>query len=151
MAAGFSIDPKRLDELRDYLEAETKDAAVELSQARILEIDGTLAPGAANAALLEMVERVGPFGPAAPEPLFAIPNIRAAGARRVGENHIAFDMMGEDGSRLRAIAFRIADGPEGAAIQRGEPLHIAGRLRPDTWRGPGKVQIEVADIALARG
>ena len=72
-----------------------------------------------------------------------------AGARRVGENHMAFDMVGEDGSRVRAIAFRVADGPEGEAILRGDALHIAGRLRPDTWRGPGKVQIEVADIALA--
>ena len=58
-------------------------------------------------------------------------------------------MVGEDGSRLRAIAFRVADGPEGVAIQRGEQLHVAGRLRADTWRGPGKVQIEVADIAKA--
>jgi single-stranded-DNA-specific exonuclease len=74
--------------------------------------------------------------------------VRAAGARRVGENHVAFDLVGEDGARLRAIAFRVADGPEGLAIQRGEPLHIAGRLRPDSWRGPGKVQIEVADVAL---
>ena len=73
----------------------------------------------------------------------------AAGARRVGENHMAFDMVGEDGARVRAIAFRVADGPEGQAIQRGAAMHVAGRLRPDTWQGPGKVQIEVVDIALA--
>jgi single-stranded-DNA-specific exonuclease len=115
----------------------------------VLEIDATLAPGAATGELLDMVERTGPFGSNAPEPLFAIPNIRAAGARRVGENHLAFDMVGEDGARVRAIAWRVADGPEGQAIQSGAALHVAGRLRPDTWKGPGKVQIEVADIALA--
>jgi single-stranded-DNA-specific exonuclease len=151
MAAGLSIDPKRLDDLRAFLEAETRGATFELSEARVLEIDGALAPGAADGALLDMVERVGPFGSGAPEPLFAVPNVRPAGARRVGENHVAFDLVGEDGSRLRAIAFRVADGPEGLAIQRGEQLHVAGRLRPDTWRGPGKVQIEVADIARAGG
>jgi len=149
MAAGLSMDPARLDELREHLEERVSGAVVELAEARVLEIDGALAPGAADGALLEMIERVGPFGSHAPEPLFAVPNIRAAGARRVGENHMAFDMVGEDGSRVRAIAFRVADGPEGEAILRGDALHIAGRLRPDTWRGPGKVQIEVADIALA--
>jgi single-stranded-DNA-specific exonuclease len=58
-------------------------------------------------------------------------------------------MIGEDGSRLRAIAFRVADAPEGLAITQGGPLHVAGRLRPDSWRGKGAVQIEVADIAKA--
>lgn len=149
MAAGLSMEPARLGELRDYLEEKTKSATFELEEARVLEIDGTLAPGAASGELLEMIERIGPFGSNAPEPLFAVPNVRAAGARRVGENHMAFDMVGEDGARLRAIAFRVADGPEGQAIQRGEAIHVAGRLRPDTWRGPGKVQLEVADIALA--
>lgn len=149
MAAGLSMDPARLDELREYLEERVSGASVELAEARVLEIDGALAPGAADGALLDMIERVGPFGSQAPEPLFAVPNVRAAGARRVGENHMAFDMVGEDGSRVRAIAFRVADGPEGEAILRGDALHVAGRLRPDTWRGAGKVQIEVADIALA--
>lgn len=149
MAAGLSMDPARLGELREHLEEKVSGAVVELAEARVLEIDGALAPGAADGALLDMIERVGPFGSQAPEPLFAVPNVRAAGARRVGENHMAFDMVGEDGSRVRAIAFRVADGPEGEAILRGDALHVAGRLRPDTWRGPGKVQIEVADIALA--
>jgi single-stranded-DNA-specific exonuclease len=149
MAAGLSMEPQRLDELRQHLETATRGIRLELDEARVLEIDAVLAPGGADGALLDTIERIGPFGSSAPEPLFAVPNIRAAGARRVGENHMAFDMVGEDGSRLRAIAFRVADGPEGDAIQKGHALHIAGRLRPDTWRGPGKVQIEVADIALA--
>ncbi len=148
MAAGLSMDPTRLDELRDYLETATQGTTFELEEARVLEIDGTLAPGAADGALLEMIEHVGPFGSNAPEPLFAVPNVRAAGARRVGENHMAFDMIGEDGARVRAIAFRVADGPEGQAIQNGAAIHVAGRLRPDTWKGAGKVQIEVADVAL---
>lgn len=149
MAAGLSMDPARLDELLVYLEERTQGTTRELAEARVLEIDGALSPGAATGELLDLVERIGPFGSNAPEPLFAVPNVRAAGARRVGENHMAFDMVGEDGSRVRAIAFRVADGPEGLAIQRGDAIHVVGRLRPDTWRGPGKVQIEVADISLA--
>ena len=149
MAAGLTIEPGRIGELRDFLEAETKGATHELAEARVLEIDGALAPGAADARLLDLVEHVGPFGPAAPEPLFVVPNVRVQGARRAGENHLAFEMVGEDGARLRAIAFRAADGPEGEAVAKGVRLHVAGRLRADTWRGKGAVQIEVADIAIA--
>ena len=46
MAAGLSMDPARLDELREHLEERVSGAAVELAEARVLEIDGALAPGA---------------------------------------------------------------------------------------------------------
>lgn len=149
MAAGLSMDPERLGDLQVFLEDRTRDIAFQLAEARVLEIDATLAPGSATGALLETIDRIGPYGSGSPEPLFAIPNVRAVGARRVGENHMAFDLVGEDGARVRAIAFRIADDSEGAAIRQSEAIHVAGRVRPDTWRGQGKVQIEVADIALA--
>ncbi|MDZ4762217.1 MAG: single-stranded-DNA-specific exonuclease RecJ [Alphaproteobacteria bacterium] len=147
MAAGLSLTPDQLPAFRDWMENATAGAIAERAQARVLEIDGAMAPGAANSGLLEMIERVGPFGSGAPEPVFAVPNVRASAARRVGETHLAFEMVGENGAKLRAIAFRIADAPEGQAILRGERLHVAGRLRGDAFRGAGAVQLEVVDVA----
>lgn len=149
MAAGLSCEPHQVDGLREFLEAHTAGARKELAEARVLEIDGAMAPRAANAELLEMIERVGPYGSGAPEPLFAAPNVTPGFARQVGDNHIAFEMIGEDGAKLRAIAFRVADGPIGEAILSRARLHVAGRLRADTWRGNGAVQLEVVDVALA--
>lgn len=149
MAAGMSLNPSQFDGFRDFLETQTQGAVQELEEAKVLEIDGALGPGAANGQLLEMIQRVGPFGSSAPEPIFAVANVRTTGVRRVGDNHIAFEMVGEDGAKLRAIAFRVADGPEGAAIMRGGPIHAVGRLRADDWRGKGAVQLEVVDVAEA--
>ncbi|MEZ5937088.1 MAG: single-stranded-DNA-specific exonuclease RecJ [Hyphomonadaceae bacterium] len=150
MAAGLSMEPSQLAGLRDFLETHTAGAKAELAEARVLEIDGVMAPGAANAGLLELVGKVGPFGAGAPEPLFAAPNVRPVFSKRVGDNHVAFEMEGEDGARLRAIAFRVADDPAGEAILRPKArLHVAGRLRADTWRGRGAVQLEVQDVAEA--
>ncbi|MBI1339712.1 single-stranded-DNA-specific exonuclease RecJ [bacterium] len=149
MAAGLSLNPDQLDGFRTFLEARTRGATSELAEARVLELDAVLAPGAANAELLELVERIGPFGAGAPEPVFAVADVTAVQARRVGADHLAFQLQGEDGSKLRAIAFRIADADEGRAILAGERVHVAGRLRADAWRGKGAVQIEVVDIARA--
>ncbi len=149
MAAGLSLRPEQLEAFRDHMEAATAGAGVHLEEARMLDIDAALAPGAASADLLARVERLGPFGSAAPEPLFAIPNARAEGGRRVGDTHVAFELVGENGSRLRAIAFRVADQAEGAAVFRREALHVAGRLKADTWRGANAVQLEVVDMAQA--
>jgi single-stranded-DNA-specific exonuclease len=149
MAAGLSMNPDQLAGFRDFLEARTAGHVAEREQAKVLEIDGALAPGAANGQLAEMIARVGPFGSQAPEPLFAVPNVRVAHSRRVGENHVSFEMVGEEGSKLRAIAFRMAETDAGRAIQAGGPIHVAGRLKPDEWRGGGAVQLEVVDVAGA--
>jgi single-stranded-DNA-specific exonuclease len=150
MAAGLTLEPQQLSGLREFLEAHTRGAVDELREARVLEIDGVLAPGAANKALLDTIERIGPFGSQAPEPLFVAPNIRPVFPRRVGEAHISFEIEGEEGSRLRAIAFRVIGAPAGDALmQPGAQLHVAGRLKADAWRGGQAVQFEVADIARA--
>jgi single-stranded-DNA-specific exonuclease len=149
MAAGLSMKPEQLEAFRDFLEDRTEHQVAERAQAKVLEIDGQLAPGAATKSLLDMVQKLGPFGSQAPEPLFAIPHIRAGFTRRVGENHVSFEMLGEDGHKLRAIAFRMADQPSGQAIQSGNPVHLAGRLKQDEWRGGDAVQFEVVDVAAA--
>jgi len=139
MAAGLSLSPGQLPGLRAFLAEQTKSEGEHLKAARVLEFDAVLAPSAANGELVEMVERLGPFGSGAPEPLFAAARVRAGYSRRVGENHLAFELVGDDGGRLRSIAFRMADGPVAEAVQSGRRIHVAGRLKRDTWRGGGAV------------
>lgn len=148
MAAGLSLRPEQLPGLKAYFAERREGEGERLMEARVLEFDAVLAPSAANAELVEMVERLGPFGANAPEPLFAVARVRAGYSRRVGENHLAFELVGDDGGRLRSIAFRMADGPVAEAVQSGRRIHVAGRLKRDTWRGGGAVQLEVVDVAL---
>ena len=71
----------------------------------------------------------------------------------VGENHVRCQLAGSDGSRLKGIAFRALDGPLGPALLKagGLPLHIAGKLRADSWSGPDAVQFIVEDAARVAG
>ena len=59
--------------------------------------------------------------------------------------------MGADGGRLNAIAFRALDSALGQQLLQtaGRPLHIAGKLRRDTWRGGDAVQMIIEDAAVA--
>ena len=137
MAAGLSIEPSRLDDLRDFLEAETQGATFELAEARVLEIDGALGPGAANGALLDMVERVGPFGSGAPEPLFAVPNVRAAGARGSARTMWPSTWSARTARACAPSPSAWPTARRASPSPRAAPLHVAGRLRADTWRGNG--------------
>jgi single-stranded-DNA-specific exonuclease len=63
-------------------------------------------------------------------------------------------VTGADGAgRLKAIAFRAADTPLGHALlgSRGSPLHLAGHLRADEWKGSVSAQLLVDDAAAVAG
>ena len=150
MAAGLSLSPDQFEGIRDFLEHHAGQAKEELKKARYLELEGALSPSAANISLLDLIEKTGPFGAGAPEPLFAMANVRPVNARRLGQDHVGFEAVGEDGGKIRAIAFRAADGALGEHLFAGNRLHLAGRLKRDEWRGGGAVQFEIQDGALTQ-
>ena len=54
---------------------------------------------------------------------------------------------------MKAIAFRAAGEELGKALlkARGAALHLAGRLKLDTWQGREEVQLQIEDAAFAAG
>ncbi len=99
--------------------------------------------------LLETLEPVAPFGVGNPEPRFVVPSVRVAWAKRVGGDHVSCALEGRGGGRLRGIAFRCADDDLGTLLQRreGTPIHVAGRLRVNSWNGTDSVQMFIDDAA----
>ena len=91
------------------------------------------------------------FGTGNAQPRFALSAVRILKADVVGQGHIRVIMGADDGSRLKGIAFRAADGPVGATLlqARGLPLHVAGGLRRDRWQGRDDVQMFIDDVASA--
>ncbi len=152
-AAGLTVAAGELEALRGFLEERVRAGLKAIAYRPQLGIDGVLRPGAATTALLDQLERVGPFGPGNEEPRFALAAARVYQAKVVGEDHVRFNLGAAEGGRLKAIAFRALDRPLGEALlgTRGLPLHIAGQLRRDRWQGAEGVQLIVEDAAPASG
>ena len=150
MAAGLTLPEAQLGpamaRLGELLAGGTPRAAT-------FALDGTLLPAAATGALLDDLERAGPFGAGAPAPRFAFPDLAITHVRRVGADHLRISARAEDGARLEAIGFGMAAGPVGAALagNRGARFHLAGRLVADRWRGGGQVELRLEDAAHADG
>jgi single-stranded-DNA-specific exonuclease len=152
MAAGLTVAEDQVEALRDFLDARISKRLAEIAYRPALGLDGMLQPGGAGADLVDALDRVGPYGAGNPEPRFAIPDARIAGAKVVGADHVRCTLMGADGTRLKAIAFRALDGALGAALLKsgGLPLHLAGKLRLDAWAGGQAVQFIIEDAAPVR-
>lgn len=149
MAGGLSCEPEQIEALDDWMCAHMHQFGEERAAAKGLMIDTLVAPGAASPDLVETIATLGPFGAGAPEPIFAMRDVRCVGARRIGTNHIKFTAEDETG-RIDCVAWRMADAPLGEAAIAGARLHLAGRLKLDTWNGRRRVQFEVMDGAEAR-
>jgi single-stranded-DNA-specific exonuclease len=152
MAAGFSLPSESLAAFHAFLDERLSEATV-LPSAADLTLEGILAVSGADAALAQMVARLGPFGTGNEEPLFVLQRARVVKADRIGKdgNTIRAMIEGEGGGRLKALLFRAKDGELANALSRaGEaPLHIAGHLRAETWNGRTSAGFFVTDAAPA--
>ncbi|MER8505633.1 single-stranded-DNA-specific exonuclease RecJ [Mesorhizobium sp. M0199] len=151
MAAGITVERAKLGALRAFFEERAAVDVFRLQGEESLAIDGALAAEGATLALLDALERAGPFGAGHVAPVFALPRHRLVDARAVGTNHIRADLQSESGGRIQAIAFRAVDTALGEFLfkNRGKPVHVAGSLSGNHWNGNRTVQFRIVDAALA--
>ncbi len=149
MAAGLTIDSKRLGDLRVFLEEHFAAEVATATADPALKIDGALSAGGATLDLITMLERAGPYGSGNPAPVFALPAHRVAYADSAGADHVRCTLQAPDGKRLKAIAFRALHTDLGETLlsERAQPLHIAGRLAINDWGGKREPQLFIDDAA----
>ncbi|WP_082735609.1 single-stranded-DNA-specific exonuclease RecJ [Polycladidibacter stylochi] len=149
MAAGMSLSHNKLAQVIEYFNENLAEEVARALAQRALVIDGVLTPGAAKVELIELLEHAGPYGADHPEPVFAMPSVFVKYADIVGKGHVRVTLGGNDGSSLKAIAFKAEDQNLGKMLlaNRGRPLHVAGSLSIDTWQGQAKVQMRIIDAA----
>jgi single-stranded-DNA-specific exonuclease len=153
MAAGLTVARERLPELMAFLDDRLAPQLGEAPAVRELGIDAALAPAAATADLVAMIERAGPFGAGNALPRFALAGVRVDHAQPVGEGHVRCALVGQQRGRLEAIAFRAGQSGLGPALlDPARPiLHVAGALRIDRYNGRESVRLQVDDAAKAAG
>ncbi|MBX3493607.1 MAG: single-stranded-DNA-specific exonuclease RecJ [Parvibaculum sp.] len=152
MAAGVTLTEDKLEAFEDFLTKRLEDAVSAASEAKALRLDGALSARGATRDLYDLIQQAGPYGAGNAEPRFAVPSVRVVKADIVGRAHVRCILTGEDGGRLKAIAFRAAETPLGQALMdRGSGLlHVAGRLTADDWQGKRDVQLTLEDAVPTR-
>ena len=151
MAAGLTVRRDTVPELRDFLCKRLADETAEASLADAIDIDVLVSPGAASRALFDEFQRLQPFGPGNPEPVFAVAGARVERPNMLRGGHIRCQLVDTDGGRLKAVAWRAGDTELGKRLlEGGSSLHLVGRLKADDWNGRAGVELEIDDIADPR-
>lgn len=151
MAAGLTVRPSAIPELRAYLAEKLAGEMIDAAAQDAVEIDALIAPGGATRALWSDFQRLAPYGPGNPEPLFAIPDARIERPIAMRGGHVRVTLVDSSGQRLKAVAWRSAETEMGQRLLAGGGgLHLAGKLKPDDWQGREGVELEIEDAADPR-
>jgi single-stranded-DNA-specific exonuclease len=148
MAGGLSLAPDQLPALRDWMRDHMATFREARAAARELHIDAVLSTAAVTVETIDQIETLGPFGQAAPEPVFALSDVSITHTRRIGDLHLKCTI--EDGhNRFEALAWRVVGTPLGDGLIQPRRVHLAGRLKVNDWQGRRRPQFEVIDAAPA--
>lgn len=151
MAAGLTVRIEGVDALREFLCARLAEESHAALQTDAVELDGLISPGGAGRDFYEQFQRLAPFGPGNPEPLFAIADAIVEQPMAVRGGHVRCVLTDGAGGRLRAVAWRCADTELGRRLlSREGALHVAGKLKPDDYMGRRGVEFEIEDAADPR-
>ncbi|MCL5676257.1 MAG: single-stranded-DNA-specific exonuclease RecJ [Patescibacteria group bacterium] len=154
MAAGFTVETKKLELLEKNLKDFAQKQIAESQLSRELKIDCELKLSELDEKIYQQIEKLRPFGMANPEPVFMC-EVEAVETRLVGntQKHLKLRVCSSkqttDNRKQNiydAIAFNFSI--LYSQIKAGDKIKLAYNLARDTWNGKDKLQLRVRDIKI---
>lgn len=151
MAAGLTVVEEKIPEFQVFIDNYLRESVIEARKNSALKIDALLSPSAVGLDLIKEIDRVGPYGAKMPEPLFAFAHMRITYAQRLNGGHVRCAFEDGSGIRLAGIAFRAEETGLADILLAPNPphVHIAARLKENTWKGRTKIDVQISDLAIA--
>lgn len=149
MAAGFSVENSKLEELKSRLIAlAEKNINEEMLKPR-LRIDMELDLADLSLDLATALEKLAPFGIGNPEPVFTTSDLQIEDVRIVGNDgkHLKLKVADADNNNMiEAIAFNM--GPQMAVLTNNKSVSFAYNLDINEWNNDKKLQLRIKDLKI---
>ncbi len=142
-AAGFTVEARRLDEMRERL----AEAVRELRQEPLPRpVDFELPLGRVDSALVRELQRLEPVGEGNPRPLFLAREVHFEKVRQVGHEGAHASFLACQGEIcLKGIAFR--HGQHAEELASGDlSFDVLYTVEEDTWNGQSRPQVVIEAI-----
>jgi single-stranded-DNA-specific exonuclease len=138
-AAGFSLTEENLPALQEALEEAFRDQIGDVRLRPSLKVDAAVELDHLDQGFYQHLERLRPFGPGNPEPVFVCETVECLGSRVVGERHLRVQFcQGE--VVMEAIAF-----DQAALHPLSGPLEVAFSTRFSSFMGQMAPEIRLLD------
>jgi single-stranded-DNA-specific exonuclease len=148
MAAGFTIDTKRLETLIQRMEEYAAQHVTEHMKLRKLTVDLSIPLVATTPQLYTALSSLAPFGVANYEPVFASHQVEIIDAKLVGadKRHMKMKFRKDGRQTIDAIAFGM--GEMYYNLHPNHTVDVAYALQENTWNGKSSIELKIIDIHL---
>ena len=147
-AAGFSLDPERLEEFHRSLRTFWQDLDQPPEPSVMLVADCRLQVESISWDTLSLQSALEPYGQGFPEPVFVTSGLTLGQFRRVGDNQIHLKLAFRDlPESVSPIWFRV--GMVADKLASGTRYDVAYKLGSSTYRGETRIDMLVEDMRIA--
>lgn len=150
MAAGFTIETKKIKVLKDVLKADIDMKLDQENLKKSIDIDCELPIEMISEELIGDINLFEPFGMGNPEPVFVTKNMNVFDIRVLGKEgkHLKLVLGHKSGliknRSIEAIAFGMGEKVD--KIEIGDVVDVAYSLGMNRWNGRERLQLRVRDI-----
>ena len=157
MAAGLSINPKKVNQLKEKLNRIADEQLTEEGLTPTLKIDVAAALPQLGWDLAKNLKKFEPFGVGNPKPTFLTKSVRLLNIRTVGSNgkHLKLqlrDMDDTTGQPLQhwpCIGFGLGEWE--TELRPGDLVDIVYNLEENHWNGQTALQLKLKDLMKSEG
>ena len=150
MAAGFTVETKNIEALRERLTARAAEELLPETLLRMLTIDAVVPLGWITPSVWQEIQVLAPFGFGNTEPVFASRGAVIADMRTIGatKKHLKLTVTDKKTRRVfEAVAVNMAE--EYGALEKGAVVDIAYAVDMNEWNGKRNLQLKVKDIVVS--
>ncbi len=154
MAAGFTVEEKKLANLKIYLENLFAEDFKTKTKEDLMEYNSELTTSSLNEAFLRELALLEPYGIGNCEPIFKIANLFVLKADIVGLKHIKCTLAPNrdaHGSKpINAIAFNSIGTKFEQTLLSRKPLNLdaIGIFKENIWQGKSYLQMQIKDLIV---
>ena len=150
MAAGFSIEENKIDELKKFLISKFKSSKPNFVQNNFIEIDSILSANAVNEKTYEVVSKLGPFGSGNSEPKFIVEDLSMIKINFENDFLLKALFKNSSGLYLHGVCFKNNKEKVIDYLKnfKNHKFHLAGKLSCNDWNKQRVIEFIIEDVSL---
>lgn len=145
MAAGFTVESGKIEEMRWRLNHHAAEVLREEDLGRTLTADAELELCEATIATIKSLARLEPHGVGNPQPLFLMRRLPLRSAQVLKDKHLKLQ-IGREKTQLEALWWNAVEHQSKLVI--GKEVSLMCRLEINSWNNRESCQLKVVDVAV---
>lgn len=145
MAAGFTVESGKIEEMRWRLNHHAAEVLREEDLGRTLTADAELELCEATIATIKSLARLEPHGVGNPQPLFLMRRLPLRSAQVLKDKHLKLQ-IGREKTQLEALWWNAVEHQSKLVI--GKEISLMCRLEINSWNNRESCQLKVVDVAV---